>query len=181
MKKCHHPHIENDCIDILYIRSACEKMQHIADLDEIWVGWTQREDEISRKTVEVERSGRSLWFSLTEWKLWFEPWREIMNAQCLRSQRGDTLTQRWLSNPEAHTAPAGMSRNAGSAFISSPIGLANKLVQYKKRPLYLCSLKAAYTKSYEKNLWYKEFPKTWKTSPWCLSPSCYTFIKEGVT
>lgn len=22
--------------------------------------------------------------------------------------------------------------------------------------------------------------KTWKTSPWCLSPSCYTFIEEGL-
>lgn len=78
----------------------------------------------------------------------------------------------------------GMNRSSGSAYIRSPIGLANKLVQFKERPLYSCSLKAAYThtkkRTYEKNLWYKEFFKTRKTSPWRLSPSCYTFIKEGV-
>lgn len=60
------------------------------------------------------------------------------------------------STQKAYTAPAGWgggeSRDSGSAFTSSPIGLANKLVQFKKRPLYSCSLKAAYTKTYEKNL-----------------------------
>lgn len=73
-----------------------------------------------------------------------------MNGQCLRSQRQHSLTLSTHFNPEACTAPAGLSRN--SAFRSSLIGLANKLVQFKKRPLYSCSLKAAYTKTYEKNL-----------------------------
>lgn len=103
-----------------------------------------------------------------------KPWRKIMNGQCLRSPRGDTLTLSPHFNPKDYTAPAGTSRN--SALIRCPIGLANKLVQFKERPLYSCSLKAAYTKTYEKNLWYF---KTRKTSPWRLSPSCVTFIKEG--
>lgn len=139
------------------------------------MGWTQREDIISRKTAEVARSGRSLWFSLTEWKLWIKTWREIMNVRRLRSPRGDTL---WPEsshfNPKSYTAPAGTSRN--SALISSPIGLANKLVQFKKRPLYSCSLKAAYTKTYEKNLWYS---KTRKTSPWRFKSILLYIHKRG--
>lgn len=50
-----------------------------------------------------------------------------MNSQCLRGRKDSDL------------------KFTNSAFISSPIGLANKLVQFKKRPLYPCSLKAAYT------------------------------------
>lgn len=69
-------------------------------------------------------------------KLWFKSWREFMNGQCSSSH----------FKPRASTAPAGMSRSSGSAYIRSPIGLANKLVQFKERPLYSCSLKAAYTK-----------------------------------
>lgn len=88
-----------------------------------------------------------------------KPWREIINGQCFRSQRRRTLTTCEITlRPKANTAPAGLSRN--TAFISSPIGLANKLVQFKRRPLYSCSLKAAYTKTYEKNLDIKEFQNT---------------------
>lgn len=54
-----------------------------------------------------------------------------MNSQCSRGQRSEGAdSDLTLMN---------------SAFISSPIGLANKLVQFKKRPPYSCSLKAAYT------------------------------------
>lgn len=101
-----------------------------------------------------------------------------MNDKCLkRSRREETPSLNF--NPRANSASAGMSRNSGSAFKSSSIGRANKLVQFKKRSLFPCSLKAAYTKTYEKNLGYKEYKNT-KTSPPCFSPSCYTFIKEGV-
>lgn len=116
-----------------------------------WVGWTQREDTISRKTVEVAGSGRSplfiffflLFSSLTHW---METLEGIHEQSVLgRSEKRDSDL-----------------RFMNSAFISSPIGLANKLVQFKKRPLYSCSLKAAYTqkKPYEKNLWYQEFQNT---------------------
>lgn len=105
-----------------------------------WVGWTQREDTISRKTVEVAGSGRSPLFfffscffsSLTHW---METLEGIHEQSVLgRSEKRDSDL-----------------RFMNSAFISSPIGLANKLVQFKKRPLYSCSLKAAYTQ--KKTLW----------------------------
>ncbi len=86
-----------------------------------------------------------------------------LNGNCGSSHGGKSWTvSAWevREDTPSDTAPAGMSRSSVSAFISSPIGLANKLVQFKKRPLYSCSLKAAYTKTYEKNLWYKEFQNT---------------------
>lgn len=91
-----------------------------------------------------------------------------------KSERGHSLTWSSHFNPKSYTAPAGTSRN--SALISSPIGLANKLVQFKKRPLYSCSLKAAYTKTYEKNLWYS---KTRKTSPWRFKSILLYIHKRG--
>lgn len=76
----------------------------------------------------------------------------------------------------------GGAGDSGSAFMRSPIGLANKLVQFKKRPLvFMLSESCLHKKTYEKNLWYKEFQNTRKKLHLdVLSPSCYTFIKEGV-
>ena len=118
-------------------------------------GWTQREDKISRKTVEVARSGRRLWVSLTEWKLWFKPWREIMSGQ-----KTDALTSSSHFNTKSLRSTCRGEQELWLCLHKQTIGLANKLVQFKKRPLYSCSLKAAYTKTYEKNLWYKEFQNT---------------------
>lgn len=124
-------------------------------------GWNLGRGEHKGKTKYQGRQLRLLEVAEVCDSLWLienKPWREIMNGQCLRSQRQHSLTLSTRFNPEAYTAPAVLSRN--SAFRSSLIGLANKLVQFKKRPLYSCSLKAAYTKTYEKNLWYKELQNT---------------------
>ncbi len=42
---------------------------------------------------------------------WFKPGTEIMNGQCLRSQRRDAPTLSSHFNPKASTAPAGTSRS----------------------------------------------------------------------
>lgn len=156
----------NGGIIILHVTGACVRLWHIEDLDEIWVGWKQREDKILRKTVEVSRGGRSLILNVLR--------EDRLNGNIGSSHGGnqyrsvlekskDILTLYHQSSnlyPKPCTTPAEISRNSSPAYISSPIGLANKLVQFNKRPLYSCSLKAAYTKTYERNLWYKEFQNT---------------------
>lgn len=141
-------------------------MQHIEDLDENGGGGEHKK---GRQNIKEDSWGCKKWQKSCDshWLNgnWFKPWKGIMNGQCLTSQRRETLTSRSRFNPKkkkksSHSTGCRMSRNSGSAFISSPIGLANKLVQFKKRPSYSCSLKAAYTKTYEKNLWYKEFQNT---------------------
>lgn len=89
------------------------------------------------------QEGAEFWFSQTEWRLWFKHWREFMKKSVL--EKNSLHPGVPTHKAKAPTAPAGVSRNSCSAFISSPIGRTNKIVQFKKRPLISCSLKAAYT------------------------------------
>lgn len=142
--------------------------------------WTQKgKTKYQGRQLRLQEVAEVLWFLLTEWKLVQAVEGNHERSVVDKSEKRHSDLKFTLQPKKARTEPAGMSRNSGSAFISSPIGLANKLVQFKKRPSYSCSLKAAYTKTYEKNLWYKEFQNT-KNFTLTLSPSCYTFIKEGV-
>lgn len=124
---------------------------HIEDLDEIEWGERKGKTQYRGRQLRLQEVAevRFLFFfscffsSLTHW---METLEGIHEQSVLgRSEKRDSDLQ-----------------FMNSAFISSPIGLANKLVQFKKRPLYSCSLKAAYTqkKPYEKNLWYQEFQNT---------------------
>lgn len=83
---------------------------------------------------DIEVAGRG---SVTRWP------REMVSGQ----ERVHTSTRKPEHNP-CRAERGGLSR----------IGLAKSLVQFNKRPLY--SLKAAYTNTYEKNLWYKELQNT---------------------
>lgn len=141
----------NDRIFILYIRSACERLRQIEDLDGGEHKGKTKYQGRQLKLQEVADDCDSHW----------------LNGNCGSSRGGKSWMVRrqmlWprvhTSTQKAYTAPAGQ-QELWLCLQKQTIGLANKLVQFKKRPLYSCSLKAAYTKTYEKNLWYKEFQNT---------------------
>lgn len=111
-----------------------------------------------RRSIEEDGRGcekrQKSRFPRTEWELW---------GGAVEG-RSRTVSAGEVRVHTSNRKPSGGS--SGSAFRSSPIGLANKLVQFKKRPLNSCSLKAAYTKNkktkttYEKNLRYQELQNT---------------------
>lgn len=128
---------------------------HIEDLDEIEWGEHKGKTQYRGRQLRLQEVAevRAFFFlaffsSLTHW---METLEGIHEQSVLgRSEKRDSDL-----------------RFMNSAFISSPIGLANKLVQFKKRPLYSCSLKAAYTQKnpMRRTSDIKNF-KTRKTSPW---------------